>query len=81
MIVDEGVSSVDFDQVMNDGHLQGAEDVEVTAVLAQHQNAEGEIPGVFGTVFQARLVADVGATLDRFQAVGFDQEANLLFKA
>lgn len=82
-VVDVGVAGVDLHDVVDEGHFQDFEQVEIGLVgmFAQHYDHEGEVPGVLGIVFAAGLVADVGLPENVLQLVRLDDEIHLLEKA
>ena len=77
--VNGGISSIDFNQVMQQQHLQDPVDVNgPVGVFCHRQRVKHDVPAMFGRVFVAGAVMKRCATRHRFQLVGLDQEVQLL---
>lgn len=82
-VVGEGVAGVDFDEVVDDDHLQDAKDVEGrdVGVFGQDDHTKAEMPGVFGVVFVATAASVERLPEDLLQPVAFDDEFDLAFES
>lgn len=79
-IVSEGVTSVDFHEIVNDEHFQDAEHIEWldVAMLGENDDEERQVPGVLCVVFAASTLRDKRLPEDFLEFVHFDDEADLL---
>ncbi len=82
-VVGEGVAGVDFHEVVDEAHLEDAENVEVrdVGVFGEHHDAEAESPGVLGVVLGATALGVDRLAEDFLQLVALDDEGDLLGEA
>ena len=78
-VVGERVAGVDFDEVVDDHHLERAEHVEVrdVGVLGEGDHQQTETPGVFGVVFGATADGVHRLPENIFELIDLDDEGDL----
>ena len=93
-VVGEGVTGVDFDEIVNDEHFQDAEHVLIVndehfqdaehverlhvAVFGEDDHEQRQVPGMLGVVFAASALSHERLPEDFFQFIRLDDEADLL---
>lgn len=78
-VIGEGVAGIDLDDVVDEDHLDGVEEIDgYDGILGHEGGHDGEMPGVLGGVLATGLVGQERLAEDGLELVDFEDEGELL---